>query len=259
MGMFDEWRVHDGVRDADEKVYSITTGLVKNNWDQDHPGMVQAEYFLGTKGSNVTGWIPVAVPYAHKSCGMYVLPEIGTEVVIAFNLGDRNCPVVIGSLWNQENTLPEDTAVENNTVKRFRTKGGCEVVFTEEQGKEAIEIHTPADLRLRIEDENQTVLLADKEQKNGLLIEAADGRVKLCADKNMIFEVGGKEMLTLDANVGSLTIEADDISTKASKSYTIKGQNTALEGAQVSVKGNSQLSIQSGGIAQIKGATVKIN
>lgn len=254
-GMFYEWPVHG----AEEKVCSITTGVVKNNWSQEYPGMVQAEYFLGTKGSNVTGWMPVAVPYAYKDCGMYALPEIGAEVVIAFNMGDRNCPIVIGSLWNQENVLPADTAVEKNTVKRFRTRGGCEVVFTEEEGKEAVEIHTPAALRLRIEDENQTVLLADKEQKNSLLIECGDGNVRICADKKVIFEVGGREMLALDANDGSLKVETDDISAKASKGCTIKGQNVALEGAQVDLKGNSQLSVQSGGIAQIKGTTVKIN
>lgn len=247
------------VNGADERICSVTTGLVKNNWDEEHPGMIKAEYFLGAEGQNVTGWIPVAVPYAFKDCGMYLLPEIGSEVVIAFNMGDRNCPLVIGCLWNQVNELPKDTATENNVLKRFKTKGGCEVVFEEEKDKEAIEIHTPAGLKIRIEDENQTIAMEDKEKKNGILIEAKEGSVKVFADKKMVIEVGGKEMFALDGNANSATLKADSIKEEASKSYQLKAQNVKLEGTQTDVEGKSKLSVQSGGIAQLKGATVKIN
>lgn len=255
MGMFNEWVVSG----ADERVCSVTTGLVKNNWDDGHPGMVKVEYFLGTQGQNVTGWIPVAVPYAYKECGMYMLPEIGSEVVIAFNMGDRNCPVVIGCLWNQKNTLMQDTATEGNLIKRFKTKGGCEVVFEEEQGKEAIEVHTPASLKLRLEDENQTIVIEDKEEKNGVLIDAKEGSVKLFADKKMTLEVSQKPMLTLDGSKNSITVKADEIQEEAAKSCTVKGQNVQLEGTQMDIKGKSQLSVQSSGMAQLKGATVQIN
>lgn len=255
MEMFHEW-ITNG---TDEKICSITTGLIKNNWDDKHPGMVKAEYFLGTQGKNVTGWIPVAVPYAFKDCGMYLLPEVGSEVVIAFHMGDRNCPVVIGCLWNQKNELPKDTATEKNTIKRFKTKGGCEVVFEDETDKEAVEIHTPANLRIKIEDEKQTITIEDKEKKNGIFIDAKEGNMRLFSDKKMIMEVGGKSMLTLDGNAGSVTVKADDIREEPSKSYQIKAQNVKMEGTQMDIEGKSQLSVKSGGITQIKGATVKIN
>lgn len=253
--MLHDWTINR----ADEKIYSITTGLVKNNWDDEHPGMVRAEYFLGTQGKNVTGWIPVAVPYAFKDCGMYMLPEIGSEVVIAFNMGDRNCPVVIGCLWNQKNELPKETATEKNTIKRFKTKGGCEVVFEEEKDKEAVEVHTPAGLRIRIEDEKQTIAIEDREKKTGILMDAKEGGIKLFADKKIILEAGGKEMVTLDGNAGSVTVKADDVREEPSKSYQVKAQNVRLEGTQTDIEGKSQLSVKSGGIAQLKGATVKIN
>lgn len=255
MGVFNEW-IAVG---ADERVCSITTGLVKDNWDDGHPGMVKVEYFLGTQGKNVTGWLPVAAPYAYEDCGMYLLPEIGSEVVIAFNMGDRNCPVVIGCLWNQKNKLMKDTAVEGNKIKRFKTKGGCEVVFEEEKGKEAIEVHTPASLKLRIEDENQTITIEDKDKKNGILIDVKNGNIKLFADKKMTLEVGGKEMLALDGSNNSITAKADEIKEETAKAHTIKGQNVKVEGTQIDINGKSQLSVQSSGMAQFKGATVKIN
>lgn len=37
-------------KDGDERIYSVTTGLVRTNWDKDHPGMIRVEYFMGTEG-----------------------------------------------------------------------------------------------------------------------------------------------------------------------------------------------------------------
>lgn len=243
----------------ENRVSGVTIGLVKENWDEDHPGMVKAEFFLGEQGSNVTGWIPVASPYAFQDCGMYMLPEVGAEVVIAFHLGDRNCPIVIGSLWNQENTLPPETAVENNTIRRLKTKGGCEVVFDDEEGKESICIKTPGELQLQIQDENQTILLQDKEGKSGISIQAEDGTVTLRADTKLILEVGGNGMLTLDGSGNSASVESGNISLNASQKLELKGQNTSLEGSMLDLNGQSSLKVQSSGMAEIKGTMVKIN
>lgn len=253
--------IYDGLdfKEADEKICSVTTGLVKDNWDSKHPGMIKAEYFLGTTGVNVTGWIPVASPYASKDCGMYMLPEVGSEVVIAFNMGNRNCPIVIGSLWNKKNTLPTETAVEKNTVKRFKSKGGCEIIFNEEKGKEKIEIYTPGKQQITLEDEKQTITIQDKKMKNGVIIQGNDGNVKLFAEKKLMFDVGNTTVLTLDGTGKSVKIATDQITIDASKTIKVKGQNATLEGAQMTIKGTSKLAVQSSGMTQIKGTTVKIN
>lgn len=254
MGMYLNWARGS----ANERICSVTTGLVKNNWDKEHPGMVQAEYFLGTKGKNVTGWIPVASPYAYKGCGMYTLPEIGSEVVIAFNMGDRNCPIVIGCLWNKKNPLPEKTAQEKNMIRRFKTKGGCEVIFDDEKGKESIEIHTPKKLTFHIDDEKEKITISDEKAENGLVIEAKEGKLKLLAKKGLVLQAGDKVKLTLDSS-GAVTLKGDSVKVEATKSYALKSQTVKLEGTQTDVKGSSKLSVQSGGMTQVKGATVKIN
>lgn len=244
---------------AEREIYSVTTGLVKDNWDKEHPGMIKAEYFLGTSGGNVTGWIPVAAPYAFKGCGTYMLPEIGSEVIIAFNMGDRNCPVVIGSLWNQKNTLPESTAVEKNTVKRIKTKGGSEIVFDDEEGKESVLLQTPGGLHFKMEDEGVKIEILDKDGKNGILLQAKEGSMTICVEKKLVLKVGSEEMFTLDGTSGAATLQAGKVKAEASQGLELKGQNTKIEGSMLEVKGQSSLKVQSGGIAEVKGTMVKIN
>lgn len=243
----------------DSRICSVTTGLVKENWDQDHPGMLKLEYFLGTTGKNVTGWVPVAMPYAFKDCGSYMLPEVGSEVVIAFNMGDRNCPIVIGCLWNQKNTLMQETANEKNTIKRFLTKGGNEVRIDDEGGKQSIEIHTPKELHLKIEDENETIELLDKDKKSGLTIKVKEGEVHLSAKSKLILEVDGTPAITIDGGAKKMQLEMSQIQIEAAQTLKAKGQTAQAEATTMELKAQSSLKVQSGAVAEIKGALVKVN
>lgn len=241
------------------KISGVITGRVKENWSEDYPGMVKVEYFLGEAGLNQTGWIPVAVPYAGNAYGCYALPEIGSEVVVAFQMGDRNCPIVLGCIWNQQNVLPADTANENNTVKKWMTKGGCEICLSEEEGKEQILIRTPGGLALFLEDENGTIQVGDKEGKNGISIDTSKGTMILQAEKSLELGIGGNAMLSLDGNTKTVKVEAGKITCNADQSVELKGQNLKLEGTSTQVKGSGTLKLEADGTAQLKGAMVQLN
>lgn len=241
-----------------DREYSITTGMVKENWDKDHPGMVKAEYFLGEKGKNVTGWIPVAVPYAGKDYGSYMLPEVGDMVVIAFERGERNCPIVIGSLWSRVNTIPAETAMEKNNVKRFITRGGCQIFFDDEDGKNQIRLNTPKNLQLLIEDEKQTITLTDENGKNGLVVDCQNGTVTIKADKKIELAVGSASVV-IDGSAGKVTASGNTVELSGNQNMNLKGGNTNLTGTNVSVKGNAGATFESSAVTQIKGSMVKIN
>ena len=240
-----------------EHYFGITTGLVKENYNKDKPGTVKVEYFIGEKGKNVTGWVPVMAPYASENAGIHFLPEVGAEVVIAFRMGNRNSPVVIGSLWNNKNKRPEKTAVENNYVKRICTKAGHDIIFQEEKGKESIEIHTPKEMKIKIDDEKDTLQITDKESKTGIEMKMKDGHIRVFADKKITLEVANQPKVTIDSS--SVTINADDIKAEGTKSVELKAQTLKASGTQTTVEGSSTLDVKSSGITKVAGSMVKIN
>ena len=258
MGVFDDIIERESIAGS-LFVSGVTTGTVKENWNQDFPGKVRVELLLGEDGKNLTGWIPVSMPYGGDEYGMYTLPEVGAEVVIAFNMGDRNCPIVIGSLWNNKNKLPPETAVDKNTVKRFKTKGGCEVVFTDEENKAMIDIHTPGKLQIEINDEKKTITIQDDGAKNSIKIDAENGVLELVADKKISLSAGGKAELVLDGQSGEAKLSADNVKLDAKQGLNLKGQQTALEGGTIEIKAQSTMKQQAGAMLEIKGAMVKIN
>ena len=256
MSLFDE--LYENSRSELRPVYSVTTGTVVENWDSKHPGMVKVELFLGEEGKNKTDWVRVAQPYAGNGFGSYFLPEVGDEVVLAFNLGDRDHPIVIGSLWNQVDKLPEKTAQDKNQVKRLRTKGGHELVFTEEGGKETLTLHTPGNLTLSMEDEGKVINLKDGEGKNLMTIDGKKGAVTITAAQKMLLDVGGGT-LTLDGQGKSATLKMPTINIEAGQNLNLKGQNVKINGTMMNLNASGSLEAKTNGVLTLKGSMTKIN
>ena len=258
MSFFDEL-YQDNARSSDgARMFSVTTGRVVENWDDKHPGMVQVEIFLGEDGKNRTDWVRVAQPYAGKEFGFYFLPEVGDEVVLAFNLGDRDHPIVIGSLWSQLNPVPKGAATEKNETKTMRTKGGNELTFSDIQDKQALQLHTAGSLTLLMEDEPVEINLCDKDRKNILTINGKDGVVTVKAEKQIVLDVGGGS-LTLDGQGKKATLKMDTISIEAGQSLNLKGQNVKVEGSMMTVSSSGNLEAKASGILTLKGSMTKIN
>jgi uncharacterized protein involved in type VI secretion and phage assembly len=245
----------------EQKISGITTGVVKENWDEKekkHPGMVKVEFFLGEEGKTLTDWVRVAQPYAGNGYGSYWLPEVGDEVILAFNLGDLNKPYVIGSLWNNQDKIPEKTVTEKNTVKRIKTKGGHEIVFEEETDKGRLEIHTPKNLKITLEDEKEMITVQDEKGKNLLQIDGKNGKIAVTAEKTISFKAGDTT-LELDGQGKKATLKAGTISLEAEQALQMKGQNLKAQGTLVELKGDASFKVQSSAMLELKGAMTKIN
>ena len=206
--------------------------------------------------------------------GTYILPEIGSKVLVAFCMGRMESPYVIGSIWNQTNALPAETANENNTVKTVITKGGNRITVSDEEGKERICVRTKGELAIELDDENQKISAGDKDGNNVWTVDAKEGKMALTAKKEISFTVNGKQMLLLDGNSGKAELKADSIKAEAGQKLQLKGQNTSLEGSSTKIsgqsikaeaqtslelKGTAALKAESSGMMELKGSMMKLN
>ena len=258
MGLFDDMQSTSAEYSPD-LIGGIVTGTVKENYNKDDPGKIKVELFLGEQGKNVTGWIPVMSPYAGSEFGRYELPEVGSEVVVAFNMGDRNRPVVLGCLWSAKNKLPTETATEKNMVKRFITKGKNELFIDDTQDKQKIEIKTANGKGVVFDEEKDCITVYDKDKKNSINIDSKKGEITVTADKKIVLNVGGSDAGIFDGSGKKITLTTGSVEIKANNDITEKGQNIKVEGTAVSIKGTSSLQAQSSGTTVVKGTLVKIN
>jgi phage baseplate assembly protein gpV len=78
-------------------------------------------------------WARVSSPMAGMARGTYFIPQVGDEVLVAFNQGDVREPFIIGSLWNTLDRPPALLPTDPVTKRVIRTPLGQEVSFDEAQ------------------------------------------------------------------------------------------------------------------------------
>ena len=127
---------------AEEKVGRITgvaVGVVTNNQDPDGLGRVKVR-FPWLSDADESQWARIAAPMAGKDRGVYFLPEVDDEVLVAFEHGDPRFPCVIGALWNGKDAPPATNSDGKNNVRVIKSRSGHIIRLNDEDGKEMIEI-----------------------------------------------------------------------------------------------------------------------
>lgn len=251
-------------KEREGKIHGITTGVVKENWDKKdkkYKGMVRVEFFLGETGKTLTEWIRVAQNYAGNGYGNYWLPEVGDEVILAFNLGDINSPYVIGSLWNDaKDKIPEGTVNEKNTIKRIKTKGGHEIIFEDEKDKEKIEIHTPGKLKISLEDEKKIIVIQDEKGENLFKMDCEKGAITVSSKKISFNANKGGATLELDGEKKNATLKADKVTIEGTQGLELTSKSSLkAEGNMVELSGKGSFKINSSAMLELKGTMTKIN
>src|SRR4029077_385980 len=108
------------------KVYGVAVAQVLDNFDSLSLGRVQLSlpWLPGFEP-----WARVAVLSAGDGRGTYFIPQVGDEVLVAFEQGDINAPYVIGSLWNGSDKPPADRPSDSVNKRIIKTPNGHEVLL----------------------------------------------------------------------------------------------------------------------------------
>jgi uncharacterized protein involved in type VI secretion and phage assembly len=124
----------DEVEKKPKRFYGVTTGRVINMIDPMQLGRVQLQLpFIDDL--DLSPWARVATPMSGVLSGVSMLPQIGDEVLVAFEHGDVNVPYVVGSLWNGLAPPPPNLPVPDSPVRTsymIRTLTGNQILIVEE-------------------------------------------------------------------------------------------------------------------------------
>src|SRR5262249_29651139 len=136
-GMMIPAQPRDGSAPAYHGVYpALVTDLV----DPKSLGRVEVSYpWLGSDGLDVRAWATLCTPYADDKQGLLVLPEVGSQVVVAFEAGNLRRPYILGAAWNGMEALPRDPERANN-VRLLRSRADSRLEFDDATGAAKVRI-----------------------------------------------------------------------------------------------------------------------
>ena len=126
----------------DNEIYVDELGRVRVqfNWDRE-----------GQFDGNSSIWMRVSQGWAGGGYGLFTIPRVGHEVLVAFLDGDPDAPIVVGSVHNVVEPVPFKLP-ENKTVSTWKTAsspGGAgfnELRFDDAAGREHLYLQAQKDM-----------------------------------------------------------------------------------------------------------------
>jgi len=220
------------------------TGMVVDNVDPKHMGRICVRLRWQDAGEQ-TRWLRMVAPYAGNARGLHFLPEIGDEVLVAFELGDPERPIVMGSVWNGKDVAP---TTDRNAAKRIVTRSGNTIQFFDEDSKnERIEIYSASG--------QCWVQLANNGGKP-LLTVHSEGDIAFEA-KNEI-RLTCKTLTERVSGAAFRKTGGDDVA-EVGGNFTRKvGGKLVLQAMNIVAKAGAMLDAAAGGILSIMGSQVHI-
>jgi uncharacterized protein involved in type VI secretion and phage assembly len=232
----------------------VVIAQVSDNRDPDELGRVRLT-FPWLSDDFVSDWARTVQPGAGDGRGAMIVPEVGDEVLVAFEQGSFQRPYVIGGLYNGVDKPPEGDVplVDRNSGaidrRAFVSRTGHRWEMLEAAaGAQGIKIST-----------GDGKLLLDLDQQQTCITVRSDGTVTIKA----------KTGVTVDAGTGTLQLSGQDIALSAKAGIALDGgagdvkvtSGTAvkIDGTTVSVNGSASTEVKAGANCTISAALIRIN
>jgi len=255
-----------------EEIYTDKYGRVKIQFLWDRSGPYNA---------SSSCWVRCAVPWAGKNFGFMSLPRIGHEVVVAFEEGDPDQPIIVGSVYNAD-MMASYGLPGNKTMSMFKSRsspgggGFNELRFEDKKDAEQVFIHAQKDMDVRI--------LMDKMEWIGQdsslivkrdLMETIERDVHRKIQQDIVDEIGRDSILVIkgkgavDVTGSSTSKVGGNVASEigGNLSFDVGGKTFIKSTGAIVIESTAQISLKVGGNfidigpagISIKGTMVNIN
>jgi phage protein D len=224
----------------------IVVAQVSDANDPTHQGRVKLT-FPWLSDDYVSDWARTLQPGAGKDRGFMVVPEVGDEVLVAFEQRDPQRPYVLGGLFNGVDTpsTKGPSLIDQNSgaVNRrsFVSRKGHRIDLLDEDGK----------------TEGVTAETSDGKLK--ISLDSVGTKIVVHSDGTILIE--GKKGIVLDAGSSDVEMKGKKISITATNGVSVSGGAGAVDldtKTSLSLNG-STVKVAATGPNVIAGAPVKIN
>lgn len=193
-------------------VKGVATAVVTQNQDKDGLCRVRVCYPWHDKPRE-SHWARLSMPMAGKGRGFVTIPEVGDEVIVAFEREDVRFPFILGSLWNGKEKPPFDNADGKNDKRMFKSRKKHVLLF-DDGSKGVVELAHEKGRKIVFDDDGFAV---QDEKGNVVKVNSNSGA------------------MTIEAK-GALTIKAASITIQATGSIDVKASGVAnLKGSVVNI------------------------
>jgi phage protein D/phage baseplate assembly protein gpV len=207
----------------------VAIAQVSDARDPQHQGRVKLT-FPWLSDDYVSDWARTVHTGAGKDRGFFVLPEVGDEVLVAFEQGDVRRPYVVGGLFNGVDTPRpgpiDDVDGGSGAINRrsLVSRRGHRIDLLDQDGRK------------------EGIALATGDGKHTFTLDAMGSAVTLHSDGSVTIEA--KNGVTVDAGSSSLKLTGGDVSITATTGLTLDG------GPSVKVNASGQVAV-SGGVIRL--------
>ena len=203
-----------------------------------------------------TDWLRVLTPYSGQGKGYLMKPEVGSQVLVAYQGSLAEQPFVLGNLFHAKNPQGATYSPAQNNLKGIQTAGGNKVVMQEAKGAQSILISN---------SNNKGTAIQVSFAGDGSITIKSNGPVTVLSP-TITLEAGDKGEIKLHAK--TIALEAEDhITQSAKKTITTKAKNITTEATnkvetkatRKTITTSQTLEVNGGASVDIKAALVKIN
>lgn len=265
---------------GDNRIWGVMVGIVAKNFDPNSTssggmasgvdamdGRVCVTIPTRDTNANELKWARVAMPSSGGKWGHYFLPEVGDQVLLAFEGGNIEKPYVIGCIPKTTDKFLKDSVDKDNQFKRIVTRHGTSIIFEDNSGdesglKDKLTLETAGKkLQILMDNENEKIRIGDKAKEDFIEMYTKEGSGTLTVQikSKITIKVGDKITVTLNGESGAVSVKADSIRLEGSNGITAKSDSAVkMEAPQVAASASSALKLESSGTATVSGSTVSV-
>ncbi len=249
------------VKNYEKPLPDMQLADVLENDDPDGQGRIKVKFKWQCLTNDPTEWLRVISPNAGNgdtgtNRGFHVIPEIGDQVIIAFEEGNIARPVVMGSVYHGKSGSSK--SFKNSNTKGLTSRKGSALTF--DDLNHALSLGTNAANFVKIENGAGQITAQSAET---IVIKTGESSITMKKDgtidiKGKVINIQGIDVINANAsdkpgtsvNIGkngttTVTIDTKNIDSKATAGITVSSDTT--------------LSQTSTGVQTITGSQVDIN